>query len=217
MKLKLLVISLLLPISLFLSGTLAAQDTVRAEISDTTVSDPIAAMAKDPHRATMLAAALPGMGQIYNEKYWKIPVVYTGFAALGVSVYYHSNNFNKFMTAYQDFTDGVPETNSYLDVVRGMDPEMYDPVLHPDTYIPSQAQWVREQLRNRIDYFKRYRDLSYIGVAAWYLISILDATVDASLSDWDIDEQLSLSIAPRQFASVAGPSYAFNLRVVKSF
>ena len=172
---------------------------------------------KDPHRATMLAAALPGMGQVYNRKYWKIPLVYAGFAGLGYSVWFNTSTHIQYTRAYQDFTDLIPETSSYLDLIRGADPSTYDPVLHPDTYNPSQAQCIRERLLSGIDYYKKYRDLSYIGIAAWYLISILDANVDASLSDYDIGETLNLSLLPTAMPAIAGNLYAFNLRLVKTF
>ncbi|MFO7573577.1 MAG: DUF5683 domain-containing protein [Bacteroidales bacterium] len=172
---------------------------------------------KDPHRATMLAAALPGMGQVYNRKYWKIPLVYAGFAGLGYSVWFNTSTHIQYTRAYQDFTDIIPETNSYLDLIKGADPSTYDPVLHPDSHNPSQAQWVRERLLSGIDYYKKYRDLSYIGIAAWYLISILDANVDASLSDYDIGETLNLSFLPTAMPAITGNIYAFNLRLVKTF
>jgi hypothetical protein len=118
---------------------------------------------RSPHRATMLAAALPGMGQVYNRKYWKIPVVYAGFVGLGYSMWFNSSNFNKFTVAYQDFTDLIPETDSYLQVSGTLNPESFDPVLHPSTFNPSEEQWVKEQLISRVDYYRKYRDLTYIG------------------------------------------------------
>ena len=120
----------------------------------------------------MLAATLPGMGQVYNRKYWKIPLVYVGFAGLGYSVWFNTSTHITYTRAYQDFTDLIPETDSYLDLIKGADPSSYDPVLHPKTANASQAQWIRERLLSGIDYYKKYRDLSYIGIAAWYLISI---------------------------------------------
>ena len=172
---------------------------------------------KDPHRATMLAAALPGMGQVYNRKYWKIPLVYAGFTGLGYSVWFNTSTHIQYTRAYQDFTDLIPETSSYIDLIKGADPSTYDPVLHPETYNPSQAQWIRERLLSGINYYKKYRDLSYIGIAAWYLISILDANVDASLSDYDIGETLNLSLRPTAMPAMTGNLYAFNLRLVKTF
>jgi hypothetical protein len=146
----------------------------------------------------MLSAAFPGFGQIYNRKYWKIPLVYAGFGSLGYAVIFNSKFYDRYTKAYQDFTDLIPETASYASLIRGADPKNYDPVLHPDTFKPADASWVRDQLLLKVDYFKKYRDLSYIGIAAWYIISILDANVDASLSDYDVGENLNLSLAPIQ-------------------
>jgi hypothetical protein len=143
----------------------------------------------------MLAVALPGAGQIYNRKFWKIPVVYAGFGLLFYSAGLNSKNYILYMQAYQDFTDKIPETDSYRDVIPA-DPATYDPVLHPDTYDPSSASYYEDGLLRMVDYYKRYRDLSYIGIAGWYLLSILDANVDASLFDFDITDNLDLSFAP---------------------
>jgi hypothetical protein len=158
-----------------------------------------------PMKATMLSAALPGFGQIYNRKYWKIPLVYIGFGAIGYGVVFNTTYYNKYTRAYQDFTDNIPETNSYTALIRGVDPARYDPVLHPTTYTLSDAAWVKDGLLRQIDYYKKYRDLSYIGIAAWYLFSILDANVDASLSDYDISENINLTFAPVQI-----PVYYFT-------
>jgi hypothetical protein len=151
-----------------------------------------------PMKATMLSAAFPGFGQIYNRKYWKIPVVYAGFGILGYAVVFNTKYYNKYTKAYQDFTDKIPQTASYVALIKSADPKNYDPVLHPDTYIPSQASWIQDQLLLGVDYYKKYRDLSYIGIAAWYIISILDANVDASLFDYDVSDNLNLTLAPIQ-------------------
>jgi hypothetical protein len=149
----------------------------------------------EPLKATMLAVALPGAGQIYNRKFWKIPVVYAGFGVLFYSAGLNSRNYLTYMKAYQDFTDVIPETDSYTDVIPA-DPSTYDPVLYPDTYDPSSAAYYEDGLLRMVDYYKRYRDLSYIGIAAWYLLSILDANVDASLFDFDVTDNLDISFAP---------------------
>jgi hypothetical protein len=149
----------------------------------------------EPLKATMLAVALPGAGQIYNRKFWKIPVVYAGFGLLFYSAGLNSRNYLTYFQAYQDFTDVIPETDSYRELIPA-DPATYDPVLHPETYDPSSAKYYEDGLLRMVDYYKRYRDLSYIGIAAWYLISILDANVDASLFDFDITDNLNLTLAP---------------------
>jgi hypothetical protein len=172
--------------------TITAQDTVPA-VHAAKVKVKIL-----PLKATMFSAAFPGLGQIYNRKYWKIPLVYAGFGGVGYAVMFNSKWYNRYTKAYQDFTDMVPETASYVSLIRGSKPEDYDPVLHPKTYNPNQASWIRDQLLQGVDYYRRYRDLSYIGIAVWYLVSILDANVDASLFDYEVGENLNLTMAPIQ-------------------
>lgn len=181
---------------------LPAQDTVKAVPAPTRKRQ----FSPVPLKATMLAVAFPGLGQVYNRKYWKIPLVYAGFGALAYSISFYTTNYNDMMKAYQDFTDKVPETDSYTRFVR-IDPEEYDPVLHPETYDPSTASWVEDGLLSAVDSYKKYRDLSYIGVAAWYLLSVLDANVDASLFNFDISKNLDLALYPVCFP-VAGNSLA---------
>ncbi len=170
----------------------------------------------EPVRATMFAAALPGAGQIYNRKYWKVPLVYAGFGALGYAVAVNTRDYNAFINAYKDFTDRVPETDSYLSLLKHLDPESYDPVLYPETYNPSTEAWVKTTLRNGVDYYRKYRDLSYIGIAAWYLLTIIDAHVDASLFDYDITNDLRASVAPLSFR-YGGVSPGITFALSKTF
>jgi hypothetical protein len=174
-----------------------AQDTL-------TVPKPVKQkFSAEPLKATMMAVVFPGLGQIYNRKYWKIPLVYAGFGALLYSVGYNGSHYNMYLKAYQDFTDLIPETDSYLPLILA-DPATYDPVLHPDTYEPSNASYYKDGMLRLVDYHKRYRDLSYIGIAGWYLISILDANVDASLFNYDISENLDIAIFPVQMSLPGG-------------
>ncbi len=176
---------------------LIAQDTVA-------VSPPVKhKFIAEPLKATMIAVAFPGLGQIYNRKYWKIPLVYAGFGGLIYSVKFNSSNYVKYMRAYQDFIDEIPETNSYQDVILA-DPATYDPVVHPDTYDPSDASYYKDGMLRMVDYYKRYRDLSYIGIAGWYLLSILDANVDASLFNYDVSDNLDIAIAPMPISLPGG-------------
>jgi hypothetical protein len=149
----------------------------------------------EPLKATMLAVAIPGAGQIYNRKFWKIPLVYAGFGLLFYSAGVNSQNYLTYMQAYQDFTDAIPQTDSYIKLIPA-NPTEYDPVLYPESYDPTYASFYEDGLLRMVDYYKRYRDLSYIGIAAWYLISILDANVDASLFNFDITDNLDITLAP---------------------
>lgn len=145
-------------------------------------------------KATMMAVVFPGLGQIYNRKYWKIPLVYAGFGGMFFSAGFNGKKYNQYMEAYQDFTDGVPQTKSYLDIIPGsVDNATKDPVLNYSA--ADKAHW-DERLLKGVDYYKRYRDLSYIGIAGWYLITILDANVDASLFNYDISNNLDIAVYP---------------------
>jgi hypothetical protein len=157
-------------------------------------------------KATMMAVSFPGLGQIYNRKFWKIPLVYAGFGGLIYSAGFNSKNYVIYMKAYQDFRDNIPDTKSYqtLPWLKDIDPATYDPVLYPKSYDPSTASYYKDQLMRGIDFYKRYRDLSYIGIGAWYLISILDANVDASLFNYDISENLDIALFPVQLSLPGG-------------
>jgi hypothetical protein len=171
----------------------------------------------DPVKATMLSAAFPGFGQIYNRKFWKIPFVYAGFGGVGYAVFYNTKYFNKYTKAYQDFTDLIPETASYTELIRGIEPDSYDPVLFPDTYNPSTASWIKDQLLGKVDYYRKYRDLSFIGVAVWYLVSILDANVDASLSEFEVSDNLDITLAPFQIPLYNFTAVGINLTMKLNF
>ncbi len=174
-----------------------SQDTV-------TIAKPVKQKFKpETLKATMMAVSFPGLGQIYNRKLWKIPVVYAGFGALIYSAGLNSKNYNLYMKAYQDFTDLIPQTQSYTRLILS-DPATYDPVLHPKTYSLSTYSYYKDAMLRMVDYYKRYRDLSYIGIAGWYLISILDANVDASLFNYDVSPNLNLTLVPIQMTLPGG-------------
>jgi hypothetical protein len=186
-----------------------AQDTV-------SVAKPVKTKFKpEPLKATMLAVVFPGMGQIYNRKYWKIPLVYAGFGGLIYSAGVNAKNFNLYMKAYQDFTDVIPATDSYLTLIKA-DPKTYDPVLYPESYNPQSASYYKDAMLQMVDYYKRYRDLSYIGIAGWYLLSVLDANVDASLFNYDITDNLDVAVLPMQISlpgGFIGAGLNLNLRI----
>lgn len=165
----------------------------------------------------MLAIAFPGLGQIYNRKYWKVPFVYAGFGALIYTVTFNASTYNTYMKAYQDFTDLIPETDSYLTLLKYADPVDYDPVLHPDTYKINQTTWYKERMLKGIDYYKKYRDLSYIGFGLWYLVTILDANVDASLFNYDISDNLGLDVTPVQMSFSGQTAMGLNLSLRVTF
>jgi hypothetical protein len=205
------IIVILITIIFCLSHDLTAQDTVA-------VPRPVKpAFKPEPLKATMLAITFPGMGQIYNRKYWKLPFVYAGFGALIYSVSFNTKKYNEMMKAYQDFTDKIPETDSYIPLVKFAEPPEYDPVLYPESYDPANASWVKDNLLEAVDYYKRYRDLSYIGIAAWYLVTVLDANVDASLSNFDITNKLNVELSPLQLPVPGTMGAGLNISFIYTF
>jgi hypothetical protein len=206
-KIKIILITLFF----CLSHDLIAQDTITVSRAEKRV------FRAEPMKATMLAVAFPGLGQIYNRKYWKVPFVYAGFGGLVYSVSFNTSKYNEMMKAYQDFTDKIPETDSYIPLIKWAEPSAYDPVLYPKTYDPSNKTWVEENLLKAVDYYKKYRDLSYIGIAAWYLLTVLDANVDASLSNFDVNKNLDLEVTPLQLPVPGVMGAGLNISLIYTF
>jgi len=167
----------------------------------------------------MLAIAFPGMGQVYNRKFWKVPIVYAGFGGVLFAANYNSTRYITYLKAYQDLTDAIPQTDSYLNLpgLRDVDPRTYDPVLYPKTYKPADYSWYKDRMLRMVDYFKKYRDLSYIGIAAWYLLTILDANVDASLFNYDISDNLDLEVQPVMIPAMSQALPGLNLSLKVTF
>ena len=136
----------------------------------------------NPTKATWLAVVFPGGGQIYNRKFWKLPIIYGGFAGCAYALSWNGKMYKDYSQAYLDIMDSNPNTKSYEDL------------------LPPNATYNEEQLKNtlkrRKDMFRRYRDLSIFAFIGVYLISIIDAYVDAELSNFDITPDLSMKVEP---------------------
>lgn len=160
-----------------------------------------------PHKATFYSAIFPGLGQIYNKKYWKLPIVYGAIGGLGYAIHFNSTNYQKYKNAYRDFLIQDPGNTSYLEVL---------PVTLTMEEIeanPNLSSWFRNALEKKRDYYKRYRDLSYIGMAAIYVLNMIDATVDAHFYNFDVSDDLSMKIQPviLEHDPVKGNSFGIQL------
>ncbi|MBR6088190.1 MAG: hypothetical protein IKP84_09940 [Prevotella sp.] len=139
----------------------------------------------DPKRAMWLAIMLPGAGQIYNRKYWKLPIVYGGFLGCIYAMRWNNQMYLDYSQAYLDIMDKDPKTASY------------SKFLHLGNAINStNIERYKTIFKSRKDKYRRWRDLSFIAMMAVYALSIVDAYVDASLSQFDISDDLSLRVAP---------------------
>jgi len=174
----------------------------------------------DPMKATMLSVVLPGAGQIYNKKYWKLPIVYAGFGALIYAIKFNSDQHQLYYKGYMDFTDDIKETNSYINLpfLASINPELYDHWLQHPSYNAGTANRIELALLRMVDYHKRYRDLSMILTGAWYLIQILDANVDAHLMNYNVSDNLELTLSPKMFNMPGMQTFAgLNMRFTFTF
>jgi len=144
----------------------------------------------NPKRALWLAIVLPGAGQVYNRKYWKLPLIYGGFVGCIYALQWNNTMFKDYSQAYLDIMDSDPSTESY------------NQFLHLGTKITSSnITQYQDIFRRRKDRYRRWRDLSFFCMLGVYALSIIDAYVDASLSEFDISDKLSLRIEPTVFST----------------
>lgn len=179
----------------------AVEDTIKAETALTHADSMTLMMSADtlqvkhkrnwatwhpnPKRALWLALVIPGAGQIYNRKYWKLPIVYGGFVGCAYAMRWNNQMYRDYSQAYMDLMDNDPNTDSY------------NSFMHLGTKIDeSNITRYQELFKRRKDRFRRWRDLSFFCLIGVYALSVVDAYVDASLSEFDISDNLSLKVEP---------------------
>ncbi len=194
----------LLPIllGLLLSGVIHAQDTEEQEAPTIKAEDINETFqeydALKPSRAAFYAAVLPGLGQAYNGDYWKIPLVYGAIGTgVGIAVYNH-DLFQKYRTAYKDRIAGRIDEFTEIDEDGNLN------------QIFTEDQLVRAQ-----DFYRRNKELSILITAGIYVLQILEANVDAHLSQYDIEDRLSF--APFMERDDLQFSNTFGMRITYTF
>lgn len=161
--------------------------------------------AHSPRKATLYSAILPGLGQIYNKKYWKVPIVYGGFVGFSLSIDYWNGKLVLYKQAYSDITDSDPRTNAYLDLEAA---QYFDTENNA-----SDRKEFSDRLEKARDGARRYRDLNIIGTVVFYAINIIDASVDAHFFDFDISEDLSMIWTPQTMYCMDTPVVGFRCRL----
>ena len=147
----------------------------------------------NPKRALWLALVLPGAGQIYNRKYWKLPIIYGGFMGCIYALTWNNMMYKDYSQAYLDIMDNDPGTASY------------NKFLHLGVEINDKNMERYKQLfKSRKDKYRRWRDLSFFVMLGVYAISVIDAYVDAELSEFDISKDLSLKVSPAVIPNHSG-------------
>ncbi len=139
----------------------------------------------DPQRALWLSVLCPGLGQIYNRRYWKLPIVVGAFVGLSYGASWNNRMYKDYSKGYRDVMDDDPDTRSYMD--------FFPPTVQESDL---SVSWLQKTMKNKRDYYRRYREICVISMVGVYLINIVDAYVDASLSHFDISPDLTLDVSP---------------------
>jgi hypothetical protein len=143
-----------------------------------------------PKKAAILSMLLPGAGQVYNKKYWKVPIIYAAAGGLTYSFQFNQSRYVKYRDAYKNRLNGVPDSYPF---------------------------YSDDDLNKLFKYYHRYRDLTVIGFAALYALNIIDASVDAHLFYFDVSDNLSLNIQPTLINTANLNHYATGLSLSIKF
>jgi len=160
----------------------------------------------DPSRAVWMSALFPGLGQIYNRRYWKLPIIVGAYLGLGYATSWNNSMLDDYSRAYRDIMDNDPTTNSYMD--------FFPPTVTEESL---DKKWLTSLLQSRKNMYRRNRDLCIISMVGVYLLAMVDAYVDASLSHFDVSPDLSMDIAPAIIPEGRGQRPAFGLQWAFNF
>ena len=169
---------------------ISTSDTVKVVETEEYVSK--STFQPDAQKSVWLAAVVPGLGQIYNRQYWKVPIIYGGALGLAYGITWNDRMYVDYRKGYVDLMDKDPNTN-------------YFEYLLPEgvTLNNSNKDYYTRVIKTKLDNYRRYRDLCIIASAVFYLLTIIDAYVDAQMFDYDINPDLSLEVVPTVIAPSA--------------
>lgn len=180
--------------------------TVCADSLITTSDGRVRVFNPEPMRAVWLSALCPGLGQIYNRRYWKLPIIVGGYMGLAYATDWNNAMLRDYTKAYRDLMDNDPDTKSYMDFFApGVDESSLS------------KTWLESVFQSRRNYFRRNRDLCIIGMVGVYLLAIVDAYVDASLAHFDITPDLSMQWSPVIMQETRSPIPSVGLQMAFCF
>ena len=187
-------------------GSIDVVDTTGVEVDrrDSVVFNP------DPMKAVWLSALVPGLGQIYNRRYWKLPIVIGGFMGLTYAVSWNGRYYTDYSQAYRDVMDSDPTTDSYINFLpynRRNDKE----------WIESNTEWLKSAMKRKKDFYRRNRDLCIISMIGVYVVAMIDAYVDAQLYHFDITPDVSMHLLPAVMEPTPFSSTSLGLQCAITF
>lgn len=197
---------------------ISGQNTHAQKIESDSVYSPIVVKEHSPHKATLYSALLPGLGQIYNKKYWKLPILYGGIGVTLYAIGWNTSQYNDYKDAYVDFSQFLeyknrpedsdltaPDSDRYLKLIDNVDFDKTD---------ARTDDWYKTRFQNGKDKYKRDRDLSYIILFGVYVLNIIDATVDAHFTNFNINDDLSMTVQPKMnYSPVSGSTLGLSCRI----
>lgn len=167
-------------------GTDTASAQRKHDTIQSSMTDSVLMKAHSPRKATIYAIVAPGLGQIYNRKYWKLPILYAGFGVMGYFIYTNADSYLDYRCAYTESINGNFNGN-YADLVN---------------------KYSQSELLSASEYYRRNLEVSILITGLWYILNIIDATVDAHLYTYNINENLSLRLEP----DLLPPATAFRVQ-----
>jgi hypothetical protein len=169
--------------------------------NDSTDADTLYIPEHSPQKAALYSAIFPGLGQLYNKKYWKLPIIYVGLGVLAYITIENSNSYTNWHKAYIAYENGdATSEKKYLTKDKlGVDMSLY-----------STSSW-SAILKSGNDFYRRWRDLDYIIAGGAYLLIMVDAIVDAHFYEFNVNDDLTLRVNPVRLNTANSKSFGINL------
>lgn len=182
-------------------------DTIGVDKSTRNLMNNVQPFKPDSKKAVIYSAIFPGLGQFYNRKYWKLPIVYGGFVGLIYAISWNGQYYNDYTEGYFAIMSDNPYAEDVINkwavfLTSGTDPYSVN------------ISTMRNSFKSKRNNFRRNRDLAIIGTVALYALCMIDAYVDAELYDFDITPDLSFRVEPKFETDVfTGKTFGIQLSV----
>ena len=173
---------------------------------------------RSPHKATMYSVMFPGLGQAYNKKYWKIPILYAGIGATIYAINWNTKNYKKYKSAFKDlslYTDWKHRSEeSTLEEPTSKSFENLYKTVDFETSSLAEDNHYKTVFQNGKDSYKHDRDLSYIILVGVYVLNIIDAAVDAHFTNFNVNDDLTIRVEPAvSYSAFSGNSLGFKCQI----
>jgi hypothetical protein len=170
----------------FHPGTMAQNTEPKSSVPDSVMEK-----MHSPTKATLMSTFLPGLGQAYNKKYWKIPIIYAGFGIMTYFIVTNTNEYINYKCAYIEKENG-DTAGSYADLVN---------------------KYTASDLLSAREYYRRNTEISILVTTLWYILNIVDAAVDAHLFTYNLSQDLSLRIEPALLNQAYSKNFNAGIRL----